>query len=51
MREELSGSCCVLCKAMNFDGAGDPAETPESALFQAIVAAVGAIGFVMLFIL
>ncbi len=51
MREELSGSCCVLCRAMNFDGASGRTDAPESALFQAVVAAVGTIGFVALFII
>ncbi len=36
---------------MNHDPARERAEEPESAQFQAIVAAVGAIGFVTLFIL
>ena len=51
MREELSGSVCVLCRAMNYDGAGDHADATESDLFQAVVAAMGAIGFLALFIL
>ncbi len=51
MREQLSGPCCVLCSAMNFDGERDRQEEPEDGGFQAIVAAVGAIGFIALFIL
>ena len=51
MREELSGPCCVLCRAMNFDDAGVGADEPESGLFLAVVAVMGAIGFVVLFIL
>ncbi len=51
MRDQLSGPCCVLRAAMNFDGATDHRQEPESGLFQAIVAAMGAIGFVALFIL
>ncbi len=51
MIEQLNGPCCVLCAAMNFDSARQRPEEPESALFQVIVAAVGAIGFVTLFIL
>lgn len=50
MREILSGPCCVLAAAMNFDGDRNRHEEPEGALFQAVVAAVGAVGFIALFI-
>ncbi len=51
MSEQLNGPCCVLCAAMNFDGARDRREEPEGVLFQAVVAAAGALGFIALFIL
>lgn len=51
MAEQLSGPCCVLGAAMNFNGDRDREADPEGALFQALVAAVGAVGFVMLFLL
>ncbi len=51
MRDQLSGPCCVLRAAMSYDRVPDRLEEPESGLFQALVAAVGAIGFVALFIL
>ena len=51
MQENLSGPCCVLCAAMNFDGEYDRREEHDGLLFQIAVAALGAIGFVALFIL
>ena len=51
MRETLSGPCCVLGAAMNFDGGADRGEEHEGMLFQVVVAALGAVGFVALFIL
>ena len=51
MRETLSGPCCVLSAAMNFDGEFDRRAEQEGMLFQIVVAALGAVGFVALFIL
>ena len=51
MRENLSGPCCVLCAAMNFDGETARHEDQDGTLFQIAVAALGAIGFIALFIL
>ena len=51
MPNQLSGSCCVLAAAMNFDGERNRREELEGALFQAVVAAVGAVGFIAIFLL
>ncbi len=51
MREQLNGPCCVLCTAMNFDGAPDRPKEPDGVLFQASAAAVAAFGFILMIIL
>ena len=51
MNNQLSGPCCVLGAAMNYREMPATVESPGNNLFQIIVALVGAIGFVALFIL
>ena len=51
MKHHLSGPCCVLGAAMNFRETPDPVETPGNNLFQIIAGVIGAVGFVVLFIL
>ena len=50
MSEDLTGSCCVLCTAMNFDEASDGGEDAISGPSQAIIAIAAALSFIVMFI-
>ena len=50
MSEDLTGSCCVLCTAMNFDEASDCGEEAIGGWSQAIIAIAAALAFIVMFI-
>jgi hypothetical protein len=51
MSDQLNGPCCVLCAAMNYKDVPDRRDKSANALFEAVFAVIGALGFVALFIL
>jgi hypothetical protein len=50
MDEQLTGPCCVLCAAMNYNDAPDRRDEPNDDRFNAIVAVIAALGFIVLFL-
>jgi len=50
MDHQLTGPCCVLCAAMNFNDAPDRREDRKGELFHIIVAGITAFGFIVMFL-
>ncbi len=50
MDHQLTGPCCVLCAAMNFNDNADRREDRKDDVFHAIVAGITALGFIVMFL-